>query len=105
MTTQQPPEQIADPVTAPAKPAPKPASKPEAAEPDAIPTGFPDPAAAGPDRPAAPDGKVRLATVPPMSELRVDDVVITEEGTDVDPDVAERAQAAARAAGLRLREL
>lgn len=96
------------------------------ASPPPIPTGFPEPAiAAGPatttdtgellfpqPMPPARPGYVNLATVPPMGSLTVppldeagDTVVIDVYGTEVDEATAERAHAAARAAGLSLREL
>jgi hypothetical protein len=100
---------------------------PQAPEgPPPIPTGFPEPPAdSGPatttdtgellfPQPMKParEGHVNLATVPPMTELHVpplehggDTVVIDVYGTEVPEAVAERARAAARAAGLTLREL
>lgn len=104
---------------------------PDAAGPPApppIPTGFPEaasPAEEGgaalsdtgallfpqPMRPARP-GYVNLAAVPPMGSLTVppleeggESVVIDVYGTEVDEETAERAYAAAQAAGLSLREL
>jgi hypothetical protein len=95
-------------------------------EPPPIPTGFPEPATdTGPatvtdtgvpifpqPMPAARPGFVNLATVPPMGSLTVpplndggESVVIDVYGTEVDEATAERAFAAARAAGLTLREL
>jgi hypothetical protein len=120
------PEQagVADALTVqPGPPAPK--------GPPPIPTGFPEPASEGapvqaggvtvtetgtpvfpqPMPPAKP-GHVNLATVPPMGSLTVppleaggETTVIDVYGTEVDEATAERAHAAARAAGLNLREL
>lgn len=98
--------------------------------PPPIPTGFPPPAEEGtaqaggvavtdtgtavfpqPMEPAR-EGHVNLATVPPMTELIVppleaggETVTIDVYGTEVPDAVAERAYAAAQAAGLTLREL
>jgi hypothetical protein len=104
----------------------------EAAEapPKPIPTGFPEFAEGGivessgvavtdtgtavfpqPMEPAR-EGHVNLATVPPMTELIVppledggETVTIDVYGVEVDDATAERAYAAAQAAGLTLREL
>lgn len=94
--------------------------------PPPIPTGFPEPPPpAAPatttdtgellipqPMPPAREGFVNLATVPPMGSLTVpplqdggDTVVIDVYGTEVDEATAGRAHAAARAAGLTLREL
>lgn len=100
--------------------------------PPPIPTGFPAPAVeedahaqshgvsvtdtgtAVFPQPMAParEGHVNLATVPPMTELHVppledggETVTIDVYGTEVDDATAERAYAAAQAAGLTLREL
>ena len=88
-------------------PAPKAADKDK---PPAIPTGFPEPAVAE-EPPKAKDGNVILAaperrsvTLPPLDEGG-ETVVITADGTEVDEDSAQRAHAAALAAGFRLREL
>lgn len=51
-----------------------------------------------------PKGKVRLFAHGDLGSVTVDDVTITSNGADVDPEVAERAHAAALAAGYRLRE-
>jgi hypothetical protein len=109
---------VADTITVQASPATD--------APPPIPTGFPVPAAdAGPatttdtgillapqPMSAARPGHVNLATVPPMGSLTVpplqdggNTVVIDVYGTEVDEATAERAHAAARAAGLTLREL
>jgi hypothetical protein len=76
----------------------------------AIPTGFPEPATVEPPRPGAAAGNVILATVPPLGALHVpslddggEEVVITEYGTEVTADVAQRAHEAAALAGLRLK--
>jgi hypothetical protein len=114
-------EAAADPPVVPVTPADAPPP---------IPTGFPPPAEEGtaqsggvavtdtgtavypqPMEPARP-GHVNLATVPPMTELHVppleaggESVTIDVYGTEVDDATAERAYAAAQAAGLTLREL
>jgi hypothetical protein len=69
--------------------------------------GAPEPAAAAP----AADGKVTLATEPPLGSLTLsplgdeEGVIITEAGTEVDAETAERAHAEAMLAGFRLREV
>jgi hypothetical protein len=101
------------PAAGPAKDAPAkddaPADAPR--EPDPIPTGFPEPVSAEPEREPSPDGMVRLVpvgfghlTVPPL-ELGGESVVITAEGTDCDEETAARAHEAAHLAGFRLREV
>jgi hypothetical protein len=118
------PADAAEPPAVPAEPAEAPPAPPP------IPTGFPEPAAEGtaqsggvavtdtgtavypqPMEPAR-EGHVNLATVPPMTELTVppleaggETVTIDVYGTEVDEATAERAYAAAQAAGLTLREL
>jgi hypothetical protein len=120
-TVQVPPPAAAAAGKAPAAAAAVPAPPP-------IPTGFPEPASPAeeggaalsdtgallfpqPMQPARP-GHVNLAAVPPMGSLTVppleeggDSVVIDVYGTEVDEETAERAYAAAQAAGLSLREL
>jgi hypothetical protein len=61
-------------------------------------------------KPATPGGKVTLATVPPLSALIVspvddgdEEVVITEDGTEVDELTAQRARVTADRAGFKLR--
>ena len=65
----------------------------------------PEAAAAEEPRAPAKDGHVTLATVPPLGSVTVDDIVITEAGTEVDAATAERARAAAQAGGFTLREI
>lgn len=117
--------QVPAPAGAAAGSAPAAAGPPS---PPPIPTGFPEPASPAeeggaalsdtgallfpqPMRPARP-GYVNLAAVPPMGSLTVppleeggESVVIDVYGTEVDEETAERAYAAAQAAGLSLREL
>jgi hypothetical protein len=97
--------------------APMEAASPDAAKADAAvgslglrstSPGAPEPAAA----PAkAADGKVTLATEPPLGSLTLsplgdeEGVIITEAGTEVDAETAERAHAEAMLAGFRLREV
>jgi hypothetical protein len=116
------PDAVADPPVVPVEAAEAP--------PPPIPTGFPPPAEEGtaqsggvavtdtgtavfpqPMEPAR-EGHVNLATVPPMTELIVppledggETVTIDVYGVEVAEAVAERAYAAAQAAGLTLREL
>jgi hypothetical protein len=118
------PADAADPPVVPVTPAE------DSSAPPPIPTGFPEPAAEGtaqsggvavtdtgtavfpqPMEPAR-EGHVNLATVPPMTELHVpplegggETVTIDVYGVEVDDATAERAYAAAQAAGLTLREL
>jgi hypothetical protein len=118
------PTDAADPPVVPVEPAEDPPVPPP------IPTGFPPPAEEGtaqsggvavtdtgtavfpqPMEPAR-EGHVNLATVPPMTELIVppledggETVTIDVYGVEVDDATAERAYAAAQAAGLTLREL
>ncbi len=117
------PDAVADPPVVPVTPA--------EAVPPPIPTGFPEPATEDvtaqsggvsvtdtgtavwpqPMEPAR-EGHVNLATVPPMTHLHVppleaggETVTIDVYGVEVDDATAERAYAAAQAAGLTLREL
>jgi hypothetical protein len=53
----------------------------------------------------APGGKVTLATVPPLGSVTVDGTEITEGGTKVDADTAQRAHEAAQQAGFKLRTI
>jgi hypothetical protein len=118
------PDAAADPPVVPVEPAE------DTPSPKPIPTGFPEFAEGGivesggvavtdtgtavfpqPMEPAR-EGHVNLATVPPMTELIVppleeggETVTIDVYGVEVDDATAERAHAAAQAAGLTLREL
>jgi hypothetical protein len=100
----------ADPVTLgqDASAAPLQQASPDAARADAATTaaGLGSVAAGSQDKPRfAKGGMVTLATMPPVGSVTVDDVVITEEGTEVDEATAERAHEAAQLAGFRLREI
>jgi hypothetical protein len=94
-----------------AKPGPSAASAKAKDGPAPIPTGFPE--TVQPDAPrTAADGKVILAPVPPLGSVTLPPLeeggksfVIEAVGTEVDEETAERAHAAASAAGFRLREL
>jgi hypothetical protein len=100
----------ADPVPAgkDASAAPLQQASPDAARADAATTAAGlGSAAAGSQVKTAPakSGMVTLATAAPLGSVTVDDVVITEEGTEVDEATAERAHEAAQLAGFRLREI
>ena len=49
------------------------------------------------------EGTVTLATTPPLGSVTIDGVIITEVGTEVDADTAQRAHEAAQRAGFKLR--